>query len=89
MSRKQLYLLLDSRAGLLIMGTGIMNMNDADECWDRYILIASKNPKEICDYANNENYGKNCIVADINGRVYWEWLSTGSWKPKTVTNGTK
>jgi len=80
--KKKLYLLLDSRAGILAANSAKDNMNDVDNNWKRYVLLASESKKEICHYANNEEYGANCIVADDSGYVYWEWYKNNKWKCK-------
>ena len=79
---KLLYLLLDSRAGMLAIAGDTVNMEDVDDDWGRFILVAYANPKSICRDANSGDYGENCIVADTTGHIYWEWFDKDGWKPK-------
>jgi hypothetical protein len=44
-------------------------------------VMLSGSAKECCDAANNDEYGKGCVVADLNSNVMWEWFSSGRWIP--------
>lgn len=74
------YLLLDSRAGTLAMGTEIADLTKHDDDWERFILVVG-NAKWICNMANDGDYGDLCVVATLEGFILWEWHATGSWKP--------
>ena len=75
-----LYLLIDSRGGLLCAENETNDLNKVDEDWERFILLASKSKKEICHHANIGDYGANCVVANGRGLIFWEWYKEdGCW----------
>ena len=82
MKKDFLYYLLDSRAGIAATDTSKTNLNDIDEDWERFILVADADKYEICEDANSGDYGANCIVANSKGYIFWEWYNEdGKWKP--------
>lgn len=75
------YLLIDSRGGIACAKSDTNDLNKVDEDWERFILLASESKKEICHEANTGNYGANCVVANGNGQIFWEWFNEdGKWR---------
>jgi hypothetical protein len=73
------YCLFDARAGVLSLEHNGADLHELDSEWIRFVLVASNSPKELCRYANNGEYGDNCVVGSSNSHIYWEWFSTGKW----------
>ncbi len=69
---KLLYHLIDSRAGILAAEKGTNNLDDIDLDWERYILLSSFSPVEICHHASINDYGNYCVVSEDN-IIKWEW----------------
>ena len=64
------YVLLDARAGCTLA-----DQVDIDD----FTILLIGSPKEICEAANSEEYGKGCIPSDLEGNIPWEWNAAGTW----------
>ena len=74
-----LYVLVDSRGGIASAMQGGVNLNKVDPDWERFVVMASDDPDELCREANAGTYGDDCVVATADGDVRWEWYQTGRW----------
>lgn len=88
MARKEQFLLLDSRAGILAINNNSDRLEKLDDDWDRYILVMG-NAKWICNAANDKNYGDLCVVANLDGIIQWDWLVKDGDDSKWVAYGKK
>jgi len=76
-----LYLLIDSRGGTGCAELETNDLNQFDEDWERYVLLASKSKEEMCHHANIGDYGDDCVVANEHGQIFWEWYhEDGRWR---------
>ena len=84
MPRKEQFLLLDSRAGILAVNNNSDQLEKLDDDWGRFVLLMG-NAKWICEQANNSDYGDLCVVANLDGVIQWSWLvrdnGDSKWKP--------
>jgi len=78
---EKLYHLIDSRGGMLCSNAKTNILSEVDENWERFVLLSSTSAKEICHHANIGDYGDDCVVADQDGVIMWEWvITTIKWK---------
>ena len=54
------------------------NINFVVPNWSKYILL-SGTAEEVCESANNGEYGELCVVADSKGQIMWEWNGDNGW----------
>lgn len=73
-----IYHLLDSRISEF-MDEFDKDPNYVIPDWSRFILL-SGTAEEICDNANNGEYGELCVVADSKGKIMWEWNEESGWR---------
>jgi len=76
---EEYYWILDSRAGEICIKHEIDDLSGHD--WTKYILVGCDTGEEACDYANSGDYGNNCVVANRDGRVLFEWFVSSEWVP--------
>lgn len=76
---KKLYHLIDSRGGTKAASLEEEDLNKVDEDWERFIMLSSTSPKEICHHANIGDYGDHCVVAEDN-IIRWDWYAEDKWK---------
>ena len=71
--------LLDGRAGKIAHDQGHGDLSKKG--WGRYILVGGYS-NEICRYANEGDYGDDCVVANNDGIIMFEWFADEKWTPK-------
>ena len=72
-----IYHLLDSRISRFINEI-VEDPNFVIPNWSKYILL-SGTAEEVCESANNGEYGELCVVADSKGQIMWEWNGDNGW----------
>lgn len=78
---KNIWCLVDSRGGYIAAKMATDDLNLVADDWMRFILLSSLSAKEICHFANNNEYGDNCVVANQEGIIQWQWFDdNGKWK---------
>ena len=81
MKNKNLFFVLDSRDGALLLSNKTSTLQDLDEDCERYIM-SSGTAKECCDDCNEGSYGDNCVVANSKFEVQWQLFESGKWEVK-------
>jgi hypothetical protein len=50
--------------------------------WKDTMCLLIDTAEECCRAVNEKDYGKMCVVAELDGEILWEWNHTGKWKPE-------